>query len=71
MNEHVFLDLLKPLLTDPCSQIQQCSAITLGRLVHYDPRVAEEILNQQILPILLDIIKNGNVSFKICHICCY
>lgn len=52
------------MLTDPCQQIQQCSAITLGRLVHNDSNLAEILLNQQVLPILLSTIENGNVSSK-------
>lgn len=55
------IDLLRPLLTDPCQQIQQCAAIALGRLVHNNSALADVILGQNFLPILLGTIHTGNV----------
>ncbi|KAG5900042.1 hypothetical protein JTB14_009120 [Gonioctena quinquepunctata] len=63
-NEQLFragiLGLLKPLLTDPCVQIQQCATITLGRLVHNEAGMVDEVVTQNLLPILLGGIYNGN-----------
>lgn len=56
------LDLLRPLLSDPCIQIQQCAAIAVGRLVHHDAAIAETIINLGFVPILLNSIGTGNVS---------
>ncbi|XP_023030020.2 uncharacterized protein [Leptinotarsa decemlineata] len=54
------LDLLKPLLTDPCTQIQQCAAISLGRLVHHEADMAYRINERNFLPILINTIYTGN-----------
>lgn len=58
------LDLLKPLLTDVCVQVQQCAAIGLGRILHQKEEMALKALNLNFLPILLTNIQNKNVS---CH----
>ncbi|XP_056639929.1 sperm-associated antigen 6-like [Diorhabda carinulata] len=54
------LELLKPLLSDPCIQIQQCASIALGRLVHHDVAIAEQVIDQGFIPIILTSIFNGN-----------
>ncbi|KAH1011210.1 hypothetical protein HUJ04_000627, partial [Dendroctonus ponderosae] len=54
------LDLLKPLIMDVCPQIKQCASIALGRLVHNDPAIAEELLDVGILSILLHNAGTGN-----------
>ncbi|KAL1502423.1 hypothetical protein ABEB36_007564 [Hypothenemus hampei] len=54
------LDLLKPLLVDVCPQIKQCAAIALGRLVHNDAEIAEELLDVGLLNMLLHNAGTGN-----------
>nr|CAH7769107.1 unnamed protein product [Callosobruchus chinensis] len=44
------LELLRPLLTDPCVQIQQCAAVALGKLVHNDAAIADQLLEQNFVP---------------------
>lgn len=56
-----FVDLLQPLLSDVCLQIQQCAAIAIGRLVHHDSRVAKQVLNRDFLPLLLRGMDKQNV----------
>lgn len=69
------IDLLRPLLSDPCIQIQQCAAIAVGRLVHHDAAIAETIINLGFVPILLNSIGTGNkfqkkaVSFVMRSLC--
>ncbi|XP_050302037.1 sperm-associated antigen 6-like [Anthonomus grandis grandis] len=54
------LDLLKPLIIDVCPQIKQCASIALGRLVHHDPQIAEELMDVGVLGILLHNAGTGN-----------
>ncbi|CAG9861711.1 unnamed protein product [Phyllotreta striolata] len=54
------IELLRPLLNDPCIQIQQCSAIAIGRIVHHDANIAESVINQGFIPILLNSMITGN-----------
>lgn len=58
-----FLELLRPLLTDICVQIQQCAIIALGRLVNHDVKMAQQILNQDFLPLLIHNIDKKNVYY--------
>lgn len=60
--DFVFLELLKPLLSDVSVQIQQCAAIALGRMVHHSEKFAEQVLNNDFLPILLRHIDKQTVS---------
>lgn len=61
MIEANVLELLRPLLNDVCFQIQQCAALAIGRLVHHDAKLAGQVLNRDILPILLRDIEKQNV----------
>nr|CAH7723586.1 unnamed protein product [Callosobruchus chinensis] len=54
------LELLRPLLTDPCVQIQQCAAVALGKLVHNDAAIADQLLEQNFVPIFLNNLTIGN-----------
>ncbi|XP_044763953.1 sperm-associated antigen 6-like [Coccinella septempunctata] len=54
------LDLLRPLLTDVCIQVQQCAAIGLGRILHQRETIALKALNMNVLSILLTNIQNKN-----------
>ncbi|KRT83887.1 Armadillo repeat containing protein [Oryctes borbonicus] len=58
------LELLRPLLTDICVQIQQCAIIALGRLVNHDVRVAQQILTQDFIPLLIHNIDKKNKYYK-------
>lgn len=56
-----FLELLKPLIVDVCPQIKQCASIALGRLVHSDAVMAEQLLDAGLLNLLLRNVGTGNV----------
>jgi len=56
-----FLELLKPLIVDVCPQIKQCASIALGRLVHSDAVMAEQLLDAGLLNLLLRNAGTGNV----------
>ncbi|KAF5272806.1 hypothetical protein FQA39_LY07833 [Lamprigera yunnana] len=64
LNQAEALDLLQPLLSDRCSQIQQCAAVAIGRLVNYDVKAAQQFLNQNCLPLLLRDIEKQNKYYK-------
>lgn len=61
-------DLLKPLLNDVSIQIQQCAAIALGRLVHHNEKLGEQVLGNGFLPILL---KNFDKQSVIINLKCF
>ncbi|GJQ81956.1 hypothetical protein Trydic_g20421 [Trypoxylus dichotomus] len=58
------LELLRPLLTDICIQIQQCAIIALGRLVNHDVRLAQQILSQDFISLLIHNIDKKNKYYK-------
>ncbi|KAI4454662.1 sperm-associated antigen 6 armadillo repeat-containing [Holotrichia oblita] len=64
LNQAHVLALLRPLLSDICVQIQQCAIIALGRLVNHDVKVAQEILNQDFIPLLIRNIDKKNKYYK-------
>ncbi|KAK9754224.1 Armadillo/beta-catenin-like repeat [Popillia japonica] len=47
-----------------CMQIQQCAIIALGRLVNHDVKVAQEILNQDFIPLLIRNIDKKNKYYR-------
>ncbi|KAJ8949174.1 hypothetical protein NQ318_021665 [Aromia moschata] len=62
LTKNGILELLRPLLSDPCSQIRQTSAVALGRLVDHDARLAEELINKSFMPLLLQCVYHGNAA---------
>lgn len=50
------LKLLKPLLNDQVSGIQQTAAMALARLASFNEVIAEEIVKEGIIPLLVDTI---------------
>jgi len=57
------MELLRPLLLDNVSSIQQAAALALGRLASYSADVAESIVSSQVLPQLIDSLPKQNVIF--------
>lgn len=55
------MELLRPLLLDNVSSIQQAAALALGRLASYSADVAESIISSQVLPQLIDSLPKQNV----------
>jgi len=55
------MGLLRPLLLDNVSSIQQSAALALGRLASYSPDIAEAIVSTQVLPQLIDSLPKQNV----------
>ncbi|XP_022904975.1 sperm-associated antigen 6-like [Onthophagus taurus] len=64
LNQARVIDLLRPLISDICMQIQQCAIIALGRLVNHDPKIAQQILNQDFLPVLIHDLDKQNKYHK-------
>ncbi|KAL1123339.1 hypothetical protein AAG570_002424, partial [Ranatra chinensis] len=58
------LDLLIPLLSDPLSKVQQCTAVALGRLVNNNRSAAEEIIRLDIFNVLLRSIDRKSKFYK-------
>jgi len=56
------MGLLRPLLLDNVSSIQQSAALALGRLASYSPEIAEAIVSTQVLPQLIDSLPKQNVK---------
>ncbi|XP_060532951.1 sperm-associated antigen 6-like isoform X4 [Cylas formicarius] len=54
------LDLLKPLVSDVCPQIKHCALVALGRLIHADETIAEQIVKSGTLSVLLNDLTSGN-----------
>jgi hypothetical protein len=54
--------LLRPLLLDKVSSIQQSAALALGRLANYSEELAEAVVNNEILPQLVMNLAEQNVS---------
>lgn len=55
------LDLLSPLLWDVIPSIQQLSVIAVGRLANHNIKIAQNILEKNIVPLLLKKIHKQNV----------
>lgn len=58
-----FLELLKPLISDMYTQIQQCALIAVGRMAQHSEKVSKEIMDQDFMPIILANIEKQNVRF--------
>lgn len=54
--------LLRPLLLDKVSSIQQSAALALGRLANYSEELAEAVVNNEILPQLVMNLAEQNVN---------
>lgn len=55
------INLLKPLLSDVVPSIQHMAAIALGKLANHDINLAQNIIQEDILPRLLHNIEKQNV----------
>ncbi|KAJ3618002.1 hypothetical protein MTP99_006039 [Tenebrio molitor] len=64
LNEANVLELLKPLLSDICKQIQHCATIALGRIIQNDVNVAKKFTRAELLPILLASLPKENKHQK-------
>ena len=54
--------LLRPLLLDNVPSIQQTAALALGRLANYSDELAEDVVQNEILPQLVASLNDQNVS---------
>lgn len=61
----LFLDLLRPLLSDACSTVRQCAVVAAARLGEHDEGVARQLLNSGMISITLENLNKYNVSFTI------
>jgi vesicle coat complex subunit len=55
------MELLRPLLLDPETTVQQTAAMALGRLANYSEELAERVVTSEILPQLVQSLSNDNV----------
>lgn len=58
------MGLLRPLLLDKVSSIQQTAALALARLASYSSEIAEAIVSNQVLPQLIDSLSKQNRFYK-------
>ena len=58
------MGLLRPLLMDGVSSIQQSAALALARLASYSAEIAEAIVSNQVLPQLIDSLSRQNRFYK-------
>ncbi|XP_015177758.1 PREDICTED: sperm-associated antigen 6 [Polistes dominula] len=58
------INLLKPLLSDVVPSIQHMAAIALGKLANHDINLAQNIIQEDILPRLLHNIEKQNKFYK-------
>nr|KAF7420548.1 hypothetical protein H0235_010845 [Vespula pensylvanica] len=58
------IHLLRPLLSDVVPSIQHMAAIALGKLANHDINLAQDIIQEDILPRLLHNIEKQNKFFK-------
>ena len=58
------MKLLRPLLLDNVSSIQQSAALALARLAGYSEEIAESIVSNQVLPQLIDSLSRQNRFYK-------
>lgn len=56
--------LLRPLLSDTVSSIQQSAALAIGRLANYSVNLAESCIKNEILPQLLNTLSVQNRLYK-------
>jgi hypothetical protein len=61
------MQLLRPLLLDGVPSIQQTAALALGKLASYSDDLAEDVVQNEILPQLVSSLNDQNVSsFYLC-----
>ena len=58
------MKLLRPLLLDNVSSIQQSAALALARLAGYSAEIAETVVADQVLPQLIDSLSRQNRFYK-------
>lgn len=58
----MFIDLLRPLLSDACSTVRQCAVVAAARLAEHDEGVARQLLNGGMVTITLENLNKYNVS---------
>ncbi|KAK2575669.1 hypothetical protein KPH14_012063 [Odynerus spinipes] len=58
------LNLLKPLLSDVVPSIQHMAAVALGKLANHNIKLAEDIIQEDIIPQLLHNIDKQNKFYK-------
>lgn len=56
------MQLLRPLLLDTVSSVQQTAALALGRLANYNDDLAEAVVKGDILPQLVYSLAEQNVT---------
>ena len=64
LQESGVMKLLRPLLLDNVSSIQQSAALALARLAGYSAGIAEAIVTDQVLPQLIDSLSRQNRFYK-------
>lgn len=64
LQEAGVMNLLRPLLLDNVSSIQQSAALAIARLAGYSPEIAEGIVANQVLPQLIDSLSRQNRFYK-------
>lgn len=57
--------LLRPLLLDNVPSIQQTAALALGRLANYSDELAEDVVQNEILPQLVASLNDQNVNYMV------
>ena len=55
------MDYLKPLLLDNTKGVRECAAVALGKLAGYSEDLAESIVQNNILPDLVNKLTESNV----------
>lgn len=65
----IFLELLTPLLSDVCKQIQNCATIALGRIIQNDHVMAKKFTQTNLISILLTSLPKENVCIFIYDFC--
>lgn len=56
------VSLLRPLMLDVVPSIQQTAALALGRLAEHSQALAEAVVKEDILPVLIRSLVEENVS---------
>lgn len=56
------ISLLRPLMLDVVPSIQQTAALALGRLAEHSHDLAEAVVKEDILPVLIRSLVEENVS---------
>lgn len=64
LNSAGVMKLLRPLLLDSVTSIQQSAALAIGRMANYSEEVAESVIENEILPQLLFSMTSHNRFFK-------